>query len=110
MASVADVIDEAASVEPVEELAVAVVVEVAIVAEQGHDGPIVVFARNASRTNFEQDRSVAVVAEQRARKLVRQKIEAIVTIRRTALELLDEKLCVTVGAEEISGMQMAFAP
>ena len=111
LAPVTDIIHEATGVELVEELAVGVLVEIATIAKCGQRRPVCVFVHDIPRAEFEQDGRAAIVTEQRARESVGQKIEAAVAVRGgTALDQLDQKRCVVVDAEEVPGMQVAFAP
>ena len=110
LAAVAYFVQKAAGVELVEELDVAGLVEVAAIAECGHHRPASGFVHDVPRAEFEQDRPVAVVAEQFTREPVGQSADVVFAVCCAAFDLLDEEMCVLVTAEEVPGVEVAFPP
>ena len=69
--AVAEVVEELASVEPVEECAAGVPAKMASGAEVGHRLPVGIVVQRVPGTDFEQDRHVAIFAQQVTRTPVR---------------------------------------
>ena len=115
-AAVAEVVEESAGVEAVEELAVAVGCQMAAGAEIVHRRPPGGLVQEVPGADFEQDRHVAVLAGQCAGEGIREEAEAVVAVAGggavggVAFDHFGEEPGVVVGAEEVAGVQVAFAP
>ena len=114
-AAVAKVVEESAGVEAVEELAVAVGCQIAAGAEIVHRRPPGGLVQEVPGADFAQDRHVAVLAGQCADERVREEVEVVIAVGGgavggAAFDHVGEEPGVVVGAEEVAGVQVTFAP
>ena len=115
-AAVTEVVEESAGVEPVEELAVAVGCQMATGAEIVHRRPPSGLVQEVPGADFEQDRHVAVLAGQCAGEGGGEEVEVVIAatvggaVGCAAFDHFGEEPGVVVGAEEVAGVQVAFAP